>query len=248
MTRLSLPRAAVLTLFLLAGIASAQIDARARELLEGLMARFDLTVNTVDDTTKATIYDEDGNVVAEAISRTIRDFVNRRAATIYEAAPGMTLTTVLKDGQVRMTMTGMPMALPVPPGTADNLEALLEPTVWGGFKDGDVATYDGHQSYGDLLSGDQVSYTTTEDTGFAGVVTTTTRFIFTPTGGLYGYYLESEDSPPVMFVYDEPLEGGYLVGQNSNLYSLNGSEWKLTTRFEAIELKVNEPLDETVFE
>lgn len=230
----------------LAGVATAQIDDRARAFLEGLNEMFDTDVSTLDQTSIITTYMTDGTNVSMTV-RTVIDYQQRRAATFSEIAPGMQAIMILKDGQVTMTIPGMPMAMPVPPGAAEQLEALFDPPAWPGFKDGDRATYDGQVTYGDLLSGEQVSYTTRhvldgDESDY------TTRFVFTSDRAVLGYLIESPGIDPVLMVLSEPATGGYLAGLDASIYLPEGSGWKLSSTMEFVEYTVNQPLDETLFE
>lgn len=238
--------ASVLLATSLLGVAFAQIEPRARTFIEGMHAMFDTDVSTLDQTAVMTTFMPDGTDMAMTI-RTVIDYVNRRAATFTEVMPGMESRMLIKDGQATMTMTGMPMALPVPPDAAAELEALFDPPVWPGFKDGDVATYDGQVSYGDLLSGEQVSYTTKHVMG--GQETDyTTRFVFASGGAVLGYVIESPGNLPIMMVLAEPASSGHLAGLDASIYLQEGGNWNLSSTMEFVEYQVNEPLDESLFE
>ncbi len=242
----SLLTALTLVAATLVSLAAAQIDDRARTFLEGLNQRFDTDVTTLDQTSIVTTYMPDGSTVSATI-RTVIDYVQRRAATVTEVMPGMEAIMIVKDGQMTMKVPGMPMALPAPPEAAESLEALFEPPAWPGFKDGDRATYDGQVAYGELLAGEQVSYTTKhvldgEETDY------TTRFVFGPDGAVLGYLVESPDVDPLLMVLDAPATGGYLAGLDASLYLPDGGGWKLSATMEFLEYKVNEPIDESLFE
>ncbi len=230
----------------LISLAAAQIDPQARTFLEGMNDRFDTDVTTLDQTSVITTYMPDGTTVTVTI-RTVIDYVNRRAATLTEAMPGLEAVMVLKDGQVTMKVPGMPMSLPVPSEAAESLEALFDPPAWPGFKEGDTASYDGQVSYGDLLSGEQISYTTTylldgTESDY------TTRFVIGPDAAILGYLVESPDVDPVLMVLSEPASSGYLAGIDGSLYLPDGGGWKLSSRMEFVEYTVNQPVDESLFE
>lgn len=238
--------ALVLLAAVLAPLATAQIDPQARTFLEGLNERFDTDVTTLDQTSIITTYMPDGTTATMTV-RSVIDYVNRRAATFSEVMPGMEAVMVLKDGQVTMKVPGMPMSLPVPPEAAESLEALFDPPVWPGFKDGDTASYDGQVSYGELLSGEQVSYTTKHVLD-GNESDYTTRFVFTADGAILGYLIESPGVDPLLMVLSEPATGGYLAGLDASLYLPDGGGWQLSSKMEFVEYTVNAPIDESLFE
>lgn len=237
---------ATLLLSILTGIAAAQIDDRARAFLEGLNERFDTDITTVDQTSIVTTYLEDGSTV-EMQMRTVLDYEKRRAAMLTEVMPGMEAIMILQDGQISMKIPGMPFALPMPAGSDEMMAGLFDPPAWPGFQEGDRATYDGPVSYGNLLAGEQVSYTTMhlldgEQEEY------TTRFVFGPDGAVLGYVVETDDVDPLLMVLDEPATGGYLAGMSASLYLPDGGSWRLSSTMQFVEYKVNEPIDETLFE
>lgn len=236
------------TLLALATLAVAQIDDRARTFLESLDDNFDIDVTSLQQTVATTTYMPDGSAITMNVE-TIVDYVGRRARMTSQIAPGMDSVTLYKDGTVTMSMSGVPLDIPSTPEMAQSLEALFEPPVWPGFEEGDVATYDGHVSYGDILAGEQVSYTT-KHTLVAGEepANYTTRFVFASDGAVLGYIIESEGVEPLLMVYDEPALTGYLAGFDANLYLREGDGWRLTSRMEFIDYRVNEPIDERAFE
>lgn len=229
-----------------AGFASAQIDDRARDFLEGLNDRFDIDIDTVDQTARVTTFLPDGTPVP-VTSRTILDYVNRRAATFTEVAPGMQAIMLFKDGKVSMRVAGVPLPMPVPPDAAESFEEMFEPAAWSGLKEGDIATYDGPVTYGDLLAGEQVSYTTTHEID-GQEKPATTRFVFASDDALLGYLIETDDGGPLLIVLDAPATGGYLTAMSYSMYVQDGETWTLMNKTEFTEYLVNEPIDESLFE
>lgn len=235
------------TLLALASLAAAQIDDRARTFLESLDDNFDTDVTSLQQTVATTNYMPDGSAIT-ANMQTIVDYVGRRARMTTQVAPGMESVTLYKDGTVTMSLSGVPLDIPSTPEMAESLETLFAPPAWPGFKEGDVATYDGHVSYGDIVAGEQVSYTTKHQLTPGEESDYTTRFVFATDGAVLGYIVESPGVAPLLMVYDEPARTGYLAGFDANLYVREGDGWRLTSRMEFLDYRVNEPIDEGVFE
>lgn len=248
MSRTRLLRFALLLLAVLfAGVATAQVDDRSRELLEGLSAAsqgFDLT--TLDQTMVMTIPNADGEVTTS--TRMAIDYENRRAAVISEISEGMTSRMVHQDGQTMMYMPGMDMAMPVPPQMSGVFDGIFEPPVMNMLEqEGVTAVYDGVVSYGDLIEGHQVTYTGEYDV--VGVTESSeTRFIFDDDGNLIGT-VAAVDGDEIVMVYEEPFDASSpLPMRNMTMYNFADGEGTLyaTMRYENV--SVNEPLDEALFE
>ena len=244
MIKLGVLRVSIVTLAMASvlSLAAAQIDPRAQALLDGLLAGASgQAVHSVDQSTVTTIYVA-GADPQEVRGRTIIDYDNRRMVVENELGEGLSSRMVLKDGKVTMTMAGMPFALPVPPGTAEQLEAVFDEPTSVALRDGDTATFDGPVDYG-VLQGDQVTYTTT----FPGSDTATTiQYVFQGSA-LAGLHMVSEGSEMVM-VYDTPVTSSMLTGANMTSYMLEDGTWNKVshTLFESV--VVNEAIDDSLFE
>lgn len=232
----------VLGLLISLGFAFAQVDDRARELLEGLQPPAGEVVDTVDQVMRMTIYQ--GGTEQEVRTRTIIDFVGERAAIETEMAPGMVATLVLVDGEVRMMMGGM--ALPMPAAMSDAFVGIFERNPDDLFAEGATASYDGMQAYGDLVEGEQV--TLTGPGLVAGVEQSdASRYLFDDQGRLLAVVVETGDGSMVT-VFDEAFMGSPAVGRSATMYLLGaeGEERFATMTFEQV--RINEPIEEGTFD
>jgi hypothetical protein len=236
------PAAIALLLLLLAQAASAQIDDRARELLEGLRPPAGEVVDTLDQVMNMTVYQ--GGAEQAVRTRTVIDFVGERAAIETEMAPGMVATMVMQDGAVSMVIGGM--ALPLPAEMAGSFDGIFDRSPEDLFAEGATATYDGMQSYGDLVKGEQVTFTGPSlvagvDDGDA------SRYLFDEAGRLLAVVVETDEGT-LITVFDEPFAGSAVVGRDATMYMLgaNGAERFATMSFESV--RINEPVDETLFD
>jgi outer membrane lipoprotein-sorting protein len=233
----------LLALLMAAGVATAQIDERAREFLEGLQTGEQADIRTLDQTMIATIY-------AHGVEQTVRtrtqiDYEGRRAAIETEPAPGMTIRIVVADGQTRVFMGGM--AMPMPPGMDDTYGSIFErePDL---FAEGVSATYDGFQTYGDLLAGHQVMVRNAAVLpGVEGAQEQ--RLVFDDDGLLVGFVTEVAEAGVMVGVFDEPLRGNPFVGRDATMHLLldDGTTRPfMRMRFE--EARINEPIDPAAFD
>lgn len=222
-------------------IASAQIDDRARTLLEGLQPPAGEVIETLDQTMVMTVHAEDD---MEVRTRTVIDYVNERALIESEIMPGMSVTIVVMDGQMSMRMGGM--SLPLPPDMGEDFGDLFASDPNDPLAGIESATFDGPVSYAGLVSGDQVSVRGT--TALAGAESAEDgRFIFDAQGGLLAIVAEDDMDGTVLTVWDEPVTGSTVVGGSATLYFLRGDQAErfATLRFESI--RVNEPIDDGLF-
>lgn len=231
-----------LVLALTASVASAQVDDRARALLEGLVPPAGETVETLQQTMVMTLHQQDD---MEVRTRSIIDYVTRRAAIETEVGPGMVATVVIADGQVRMLMGGM--ALPLPGALAESFDGVFDRDPGDALPEGSTATFDGPMTYGDLLEGEQV--TVRGASLVAGVEDDEeSRYLFDGSGRLLGVVSEADDGLLVVMVFDEPFTGSGVVGRNATMYLLDGAgtaERFATMAFESV--LVNEPIPEGTF-
>lgn len=237
-------RALTLLVFLLAAaavsVAQAQIDPRARELLEGLRPADVEAIETLDQTIVTTVEAEGGT---EVRSRTVIDYVGERARIETEVAPGMAAVLVLVDGQLDMIVGGM--RVPVPATLGEQFGDVLAGDPNDPLAEIESATFDGPVSYGELVSGDQVTVVGT--TQVAGVDEgDQTRYVFAPDGGLLAVVSE-DDEATILMVFDEPFTGSTAVGRSGALYRLQGEQVEriATMRFE--DVRINEPVSDDLF-
>ena len=221
--------------------ASAQVDDRARALLEGLVPPAGETVETLQQTMVMTLHQQGDT---EVRTRSIIDYAMRRAAIETEVGPGMIATVVIADGQVRMLMGGM--ALPLPAALAETFEDVFDRDPGDVLPEGATATYDGEMVYGELLEGEQV--TVRGASLVAGLEDSDeSRYVFGASGSLLGVVTVTDDGLMVL-VFDEPFTGTGLVGRNAAMYLLDDAgtaERFATMTFE--DVLVNEPIPEGTF-
>lgn len=237
-----LPAAALAAvLAMTALVAWAQVDDRARALLEGLVPPSGETVDTLQQTMVMTLHQQGDTQVR---TRSIFDYAGRRAAIETEVAPGMVATVVIADGQVRMLMGGM--ALPLPGALAESFDGVFDRDPGDVLPEGSSATFDGPVAYADLLEGDQV--TVRGASLVAGVEDAEeSRYVFDGAGRLLGVVSETDEGLVVM-VFDEPFTGSGVVGRNATMYLLDAAgtaELFATMAFE--DVRVNEPIPEGTF-
>lgn len=233
---------ALLFLVSLVASASAQVDDRARALLEGLRPVVTEDLRNVDQSVVTTVYTPDGqSMVTNA--RIVIDYEGRRIAMITEMAPGMSTRLVLKDGNVTMSMAGMPMVLPAPPESAAQLEQMFDQNEPLAIEEGDIATYDGVVDYGGIVSGEQVTYTFHDEAGEP----TTIQYLFED-GKIVGLHMVVEDAGEVLVVYDTPADARSLAAYDATTYMLDGGAWTKLSHAHVEAVAYNQALDESLFE
>jgi len=224
----------------LASSAAAQIDERARVLLEGLRPPAGEVIETLDQTMVMTLELEGG---MEVRTRSIIDYVNERALIDTEIMPGMSMTIVVLDGQMQMRMGGM--SLPLPPDLGADYADMFAGDPNDPLEGAERASYDGIVSYAGLVSGQQV--TVVGSAQVAGLdAADEARYLFDDQGRLLAVVAESDEGV-LLFVFDEPVTGSAVVGHSATMYMLQGDEAErfATMRFE--EVRINEPIDEGLF-
>ena len=231
---------AALILLLVASVATAQIDARARELLEGLLASSSTdTVDTLDQTMIISLTEQG----MEVRTRTFVDYVGRRAL-IESETMGTVISFVVKDETVFMSVMGMQM--PAPPGIAPDIAGIFDRDLEAFDLDARTVTYDGTVSYGTLVTGEQVTVTGPPLVAGASDESDAGTYIFAPNGDLLAIATESEGTT-ILMVFDEPVDGDPRVGRSAVLYDVSrgGSSQLGAIRFENV--VVNGPAPDGVF-
>jgi hypothetical protein len=227
-------------LALFVSFAAAQIDDRARALLEGIQPSPGEAVETLQQVMVMTLHQQ-GDM--EVRTKTVIDYVNERAAIETEISPGMVATIIVADGQVRMAMGGM--SLPLPAAIGDEFADMFDVDPNDPLAGIESATYDGVQSYGDLAEGEQV--TVRGAVAVAGVDDTeVARYLFDGQGLLVAVVVDSPDGV-ILSVFDEPVTGSTAVGRDATMYleTSTGYERFATMRFEQV--LVNEPIPDGTF-
>lgn len=225
---------------LLVSFAAAQIDDRARSLLEGIQPSPGEAVETLQQVMVMTLHQQGDMAVRTS---TIIDYVTKRAAIETEISPGMVATIIVADGQVRMAMGGM--SLPLPAAIGDEFADMFDADPNDPLAGIDSASYDGVQSYGDLAEGEQV--TVRGAVAVAGVDDSeVARYLFDGQGLLVAVVVDSPDGV-ILSVFDEPVTGSTAVGRDAVMYleTAGGFERFATMRFEQV--LVNEPIPEGTF-
>lgn len=226
-----------------AGAALAQVDDRARELIEGLQTGEYADIRTLDQTMVATVHM--GGAEQTMRTRTIVDYEARRAAIDTELAPGMAVRIVIEDGSARMVMGGMSM--PVPPGMDAAYDGIFDrgPDL---LAEGVSATYDGVHAYGDLVSGHQV--TLRDAAGLPGLEgADEQRLVFDDDGRLIAVVAVVPEAGTMVSIPEEPQLGSPFIGSDATIYLLHddgAAELFMTMRFE--DVRVNEPIDPGAFD
>ncbi len=223
--------------------ATAQVDERARELLEGMAAGIATEeVRTLDQTTVTTLRISGEEVVST--TRTVLDMERERVVVLTESM-GITSRLVHQDGNTTMTVDGE--VVPTSGLTeltlrnAFDLEAMV-PLLEG---EDASATFDGEVNYGGVLVGVQVTYT--GEFGVRGLSQRigAARFVFDHDGNLLGMVSEIEGMTLVsVFTGERHPTGQYdtdiylLVGDIASPYA--------STRYES--MTINDEPDESLFD
>lgn len=224
----------------LASSAFGQVDGRALELLEGLLASASTEVVDSLEQTMIVSLTEQG---MEVRTRTYVDYVGRRAL-IETQSMGVAISFVVTDAGVFVNMMGR--QLPAPPGIAPDLSGIFERDVEALDLTDRTATYDGTVSYGSLVTGEQVTLSGPSLVPYGSEGSETARYLFDGSGLLVAVVSESE-GVTVLMVFDEPVDANPGVGRNGTIYDISGggSAELGTVRFENV--IVNGPAPDGVF-
>jgi outer membrane lipoprotein-sorting protein len=231
---------ALATAFLVSS-ATAQVDDRARALLEGLRPTEVEAIETLDQTTVMIVEAQGGT---EVRSRTVLDYVGQRARIDTEVAPGMTATVLIVDGTLSMVVGGM--RLPLPPELGEEFGDIFETDPNDPLAGIDSATFDGRVTYADLVAGDQVTVTgAAEVAGLDG--SGDTRYVFADDGGLLAVATEGDAGATILMVFDQPLRGSPVVGRSATMYELRGDQAQRMATIRYEDVRINEPIPDDTF-
>src|SRR5690625_869041 len=239
----SLLAAAVL---IVTGTGVAELKALARARLEWLSTEADFgEIHTIEQKMVTNLGDMDMSTT----SHVIIDYDNERAAIITETM-GMEMVMRFIDGSMSMVMSGMVM--PLPPGSEDAFDGIFEDVTYDELLDyeGVTATYDGVVSYADVLTGHQVSYSgNAQIAGPAGLPDDASdmRFIFDDAGNMLGTVVSMGATDLVSINVGEPLVDGIPIF-SAEMYEVSGDEAKLFATMTYELIRINEPIDETLFQ
>lgn len=242
-----LNRSALLAaLLMFAGTTFAQVDERARELLEGWSPDQEIQeIRTMEQVMTMEIVEQD----MSTSTRSIIDMDNERAIIISDT---MGMEVIMRYANGTMTMETQGMSMPMPPGTEDAFEGVFDTTTYQGMLDDpDVsATYDGIVSYGGILSGHQVTISgaalPSANLGGEAAVDTV-RIIFDDSGQPIGTSVAMDNFDLVSVYVGEPLLAG-MVLFSSEIYQVEGEVATLFATMTYELVTINEPIDETLFE
>lgn len=238
-----LVRIGVFVLACLQAGAFAQGDERARELLEGITAVTPRTFHTLQQVMTVTM--EDGFATR---TQHIIDFDNRRAI-IYTDIGDSQATMRHVDGRSEMIMDGEVVEMPSLPGGADPFALIFEPSLLE--FDIDDATYDGFITYGDLVSGEQVT-TTGAFTALGLPANATMSFVFAENGDMLAGVSDLDDGTKLIVMFDgiEGVDGAWdtVAGFKMLTYEFDGDTVKPYATMEFEPAIVDEPLDESLFD
>ena len=241
---------AALLVLLFTSLAVAQPDERALELLQefhGADPWAGEVIETLESVTVMVHVEQGGT---EVRTRSVVDFVGRRALIETDHGDGLRTTMRVSDGQVRMTVGGE--EIPMPPGTAALFEAFFDPPSWS-FDPLEVdASYDGVRAYGDLVEGEHVTVRGASLLpGFSDGVPefegiTELAYLLDGEGRLLAIIYEFESETMIILV-DEPLVPGGAGWPASTTYRLgpDGPELLMRMRHELV--RVNEPIPAGTF-
>jgi hypothetical protein len=238
----------VLLAICMLGAATAQVDERARELLEGAHLATEITeLQTLQHTTIMTMYAPDGTIDAELTTHSALDQENRRIAIRMFDADELSMAMVFADGRGSMLMPGSGVVR-VPPELGAFLNDLLDqpPTgSWQGYED---ARYDGFRSYAGIVAGEQVTVW-----GFVAsipglVMDAETRLLFDEAGRMIAVISETPDLGTLLAVIDAPTEAASLAMTSFTTYVLDDDGAVLLSRLRYEDVRVDDPLDERLFD
>lgn len=233
MTRLALVAGALL----LFGMAQAQIDERARELLVGLQTTPENRIDTLDSVVYTIVPGFEQRV------HTILDFVNQRAWIETEVMPGLVATLVIVEGRVRMRV-GDQLVPPVP-GVFDEFVNLFNDVYDDPLEGMERATFDGSVAFGELVAG--VGVTIEGGAGLVGIeVGSRAQLIFDDEGRLAAV-LSIVDAMTLLVVFDEPFRGNSALAQGFVMYQVVGEEYQPMMQTVVESVVINEPIDEALF-
>lgn len=244
-------------------LATAQVDPRARTLLDGLSDAFATQPETLEatDTTLCTTLYEDGQAQPEACVRIVMDFVNRRMYNETRTQVGDELQTfklIYRDGRAAFTTSLSERAVELPKAQLAAMEKALEDAfdqLTEGTnvlpEDYERATYDGQVRYGEVLTGEKVTVTTTSPVAIPGLAPSgelTLGFIFDAQGRGVGSVVKTPQQGTLLQVFTNPEDPvPYRRYANTTLYTLEGKTPTLLGETKITRYRVNPKLNEALF-
>ena len=256
----------LVVLVMLFSSASAQIDPRARVLLDGFGESFAAqaqpeTLEAIDTTTCYTFYEE-GKAQPEMCVRQVMDFVNRRMYNETRSQFGdepETFKLIYKDGRATVKDSFSEMAgLELPEAQIAEMEGMFEQVLdqisgeANAFPDDyERATYDGRVRYGNVLAGEKVTVTMASPIALPGQSPSgklNGGFVFDAQGRNVGSIFEDPQQGETLQVYTDPKDPvAYRRFMNSATYSLKGKTPTLTGKIKVARYRLNPTLNDALF-
>ena len=249
-------------------LTSAQVDPRARVLLDGLDESFAAqaqpeTLETTDITTCYTFY-EDGKAQPETCVRQVVDFVNRRMYNETRSKFEDELhifEMIYQDGRATyrdsfLEAEGLAEEISLPEAQLAEIEGTFEQMfdqIAGGVAalpdDYERATYDGQVRYGNVLAGRKVTVTMASPVASPGSPPEklTLGYIFDAQGRVTGSVSETSQGT-LLQVYTDPEDPSpYHHFMNATSYTLEGKTPTLTGETKITRYRLNPTLDDAMF-
>lgn len=247
--------------------ASAQVDPRARALLDGLDESFAVqtqpeTLEATDITFCTTIY-EDGKAQPKMCIRQVMDFVNRRMYNETRSKfedESYSFKLIYKDGRATykdsfLEAEGM-ADVASPAAQLTEIEGMFEQLfdqIAGGadaFPDGyERATYDGRVRYGDVLAGQKVTVTMASPVALPGSPSGNLNlsYIFDAQGRTTGSVSKIPQGT-LLQVYTDPEDPSpYHRFMNATTYTPKGQTPTLTGESKVTRYRLNPTLNDALF-
>jgi hypothetical protein len=230
--------------------AAAQVDERARELLEGAHQDAEaVEYRTLEQTMTMIWYEPDGTVASEMTVHTAIDVADRRVAVSSFEGGELTFRMVYSDGEGMMFTpeTGFATA---PPELAESFLLMLDLPAVQSWDDYEAASYDGHQTYAGIVTGEQVTLRGIKSPipvpGLDAALDI--RLLFDDGGRLIASISEAAELGTMLMVFDEPHPARPLSLQSVTTYLLDRDAVVLVSRTIFEDVRFDEPLDERLFD
>lgn len=248
---------------------TAQVDPRARVLLDGFGESFAAqaqaqpeTLETTDMTTCYTFY-EGGEAQSEMCVRQVMDFVNRRMYNETRSQFGdepETFKLIYKDGRATVKDSFSEIeGLELPKAQLAEMEGMFEQMfdrIAGGAAalpdDYERATYDGRVRYGNVLAGEKVTVTTALPVALPGQSQSPSgkldvSYVF-DRGLSVGAVFRDPQRGTILQVYTNPEDPvPYRRFVNSTTYTLKGKTPTLTGKIKVTRYRLNPKLNDALF-
>ncbi|MFO8150479.1 MAG: hypothetical protein R6T93_09290 [Trueperaceae bacterium] len=243
--------ASAVVALLLTTFVSAQADDRALHLLEGMQRADPWAGETIETIEMVMVMVSHGAPAFESRTRTVVDYVGRRALIVSDLGDGTVTVVRVVDGQVSMSVAGEEIALP--PGMAALYDAVFDAPATDLDPAASDARYDGMRAYGDLVEGEQVTVRGAAllPAGFDASITafgpeTEAALLFDAEGRLIATVVETVEGK-LLGLVDDPDETATLGWSSWTGYWLrpDGPELAMTVRYETV--RVNEPIADGTF-